>query len=62
MEEYLIAMQEVSVQHDIENPSKYLNIEKYGEELAYELAVKYRDKFVLEANEAGAMFTENHGK
>ena len=42
--------------------SKYLNIEKYGEELAYELAVKYRDKFVLEANEAGAMFTENHGK
>lgn len=42
--------------------SKYINIEKYGEELAFNLACKARDELVKEANSKGAMFTENHGK
>jgi hypothetical protein len=56
--EYFVAT--VQVRGKIVN--KYLNIEKYGEELAFSLACKARDNLVKEANSKGAMFTENHGK
>lgn len=45
-----------------ERRTKCFNISHLGEEQAFELAVKYRQKLVEEFNSKGAMFTENHGK
>lgn len=47
---------------DRKTRNRYFNINKYGEEKAFELAIKARETLVKEANANGALFTENHGK
>ena len=51
-----------SVEVGDERKSKYFNVNKYVKEMAFKMATEAREKLVKEANENGAMFTENHGK
>lgn len=42
--------------------NKYFNINKYGDELAFKMAVEWRKMKIEELNKEGADFTERHGK
>lgn len=42
--------------------SKYFAIEKFGDDLAFELACKHRQAMIEKLNEQGAGYYENHGK
>lgn len=41
---------------------KYFSVKKYGLLPAFKMAVEYRNKMLLELNEQGAGYSENHGK
>lgn len=56
--EYYIA----TVQFSNNKIRKYFSISKLGEDRAFELAIKERDRLLDIANKSGASFTASHGK